>query len=190
VSHIAAAVAVAVVSAGGAVEVQQQLVPHHRDQAAIHRSVVPSAAPALRTAAIGTPALVPDAARQREAMERLRLRVPGLIGEPPADEAPVPTLEADNTGNGGVAAPVEPPTDTLDPVTPPTDAAVVEGADPSATSGSPVPADAPPASGSSAAEPMPAADPPAAAPPATSAAPSASTAPTPATVGGAAYQGR
>jgi RNA polymerase sigma factor (sigma-70 family) len=193
VSHFAAAVAVAVVSAGGAVEVQQQLAPHHRHHAAaIQRSVVTSPAPTLGTAVIRTPALAPDAERIREAIERLRLRViPGLTGEPPADEALAPTLEADVVGNGGATAPAEPPADTVEPVTPPADGAVVEGEGPGATSGSP--ADAPPASGSSTAEPTPPpAEPAPTAPPATSAEPPSTTAPaappTSATVGGAAYQ--
>jgi RNA polymerase sigma factor (sigma-70 family) len=179
-SHVAATVAVAVVSVGGAVEVHHQLAPHQRQQAAIHRSAT------LAAPATAAPALAPDA-------ERL---IPGVTAEPPAVEAPVveaPTLDGLGAGTGGAAAPVEAPADTLDPATPPSDDTVVEEGDAGATSGSAT--DAPPAAGSSTDAPPPPpageADP---APPATSAAPASTTAPiappSSATVGGAAYRAR
>jgi RNA polymerase sigma factor (sigma-70 family) len=186
-SHVAAVVAVAVVSAGGAVEVQQELVPHHRHHAAIHRSAATAAAPAAAPA----PVAPPTAAVKREAAERLRLRViPSLTDEQPVDEAP--TLIPDASGTGGAAAPAEPPADTLGPVTPPSDEAAPEGSDTSATSGAST--TAPPASDTSTTtpEPPPPSEP-APAPPATSAEPTSTTAPatppTSATVGGATYRG-
>jgi RNA polymerase sigma factor (sigma-70 family) len=196
ISHVAAAVAVAVVSAGGAVEVHQQLVPHHRHHAAIHRSA--AAAPAATPGApkLAAPALLPDAARRREVAERLRLRViPGVTGEPPIVEAPVPTLDGPGAGNGGAAAPAEPPADTLDPATPPSDDPVVGGGDADATGGSST--TPPPANDSSTTAPEPpAASEPTPAPSATSEAPTATSTtapaapPTSATVGGATYQPR
>ncbi|HEX7292265.1 MAG TPA: sigma-70 family RNA polymerase sigma factor [Conexibacter sp.] len=179
--HVAAAVAVAVVSAGGAVEVHHQLAPHHRQQAAIHRSV---AAPAASAPAA---VLTPDATRRREAAEQLPV-IPGVSDEPIIE---TPTLDGPGADSGGAAAPVEPPADTVEPVTPPPDGAVVEEGDAGATSGSAT--DPPPATGSSTdAPPPPPADEPDPAPPATSAAPASTTAPTApptsSTVGGASYQ--
>jgi RNA polymerase sigma factor (sigma-70 family) len=189
-SHVAAAVAVAVVSAGGAVEVQQQLVPHHRHHAALYRNAATVAAPNIAP----EPAAPPMAALRREAAKRLRLRlIPALTGEQPVVEAPTLAPDAAGAGNGGAAAPAEPPADTLDPVTPPSDAAAIENGDTSATSGAST--TAPPASGSSttAPEPAPPSEP-APAPPATSVEPTSTTAstapPTSATVGGATYRGR
>jgi RNA polymerase sigma factor (sigma-70 family) len=189
-SHVAAAVAVAVVSAGGAVEVQQQLVPHHRHHVAIHRSATTTTAPNV-AADLAAP---PTAALRREAVERLRLRlIPTLTGEQPAVEAPTLAPDAPGAGNGGATAPAEPPADTLDPVTPPSNETVVEDGGTSATSGSST--TAPPASGSSSAapEPPPPSEP-TPAPPATSVEPTSTTAPTApptsATVGGATYQPR
>jgi RNA polymerase sigma factor (sigma-70 family) len=180
-SHVAAVVAVAVVSAGGAVEVQHQLVPHHRHHAAIHRSVAAPATPSPAAAA-----LLPDAARRREAAERA---IPALTGEQPAVDEVVPTLDPAADGNGGASAPAEPPADTLDPATPPAEDPVAADGDAGTTGGD---ADAPPASGSSTAapEPPPGSEP-TPAPPAASAAPESTTAPasppTSATVGGATY---
>ncbi|HEU4701209.1 MAG TPA: RNA polymerase sigma factor [Conexibacter sp.] len=190
-SHVAAAVAVAVVSAGGAVEVQHQLVPHQREHAAIHRS-----APAPAAAAVGVAATTPalDAARRQEAAERLWLRViPSVTGEELVVEPSAPTLDPAAAGNGGATAPTEPPADTLDPVTPLAGDVIVDDADAGATSGSTT--TAPPATGSSTAapEPPPPSEP-APAPPATSAEPTSSSAPTApptsATVGGATYRPR
>jgi len=189
--HVAAVVAVAVVGAGGAVEVQHQLVPHHRHHAAIHRS-----APAFSSAtpALAAPALVPgDSAVGPAAVRELEAIAP-VTDQLPTTEPSDPVLGPIEPGNGGAAAPVEPPADTLDPVTPPSDQAVLEGddaGDTGATSGSTT---APPASGSStsAPEPPPASEP-TPAPPATSAEPTSTTAPTApptsATVGGATYRG-
>jgi RNA polymerase sigma factor (sigma-70 family) len=191
-SHVAAAVAVAVVSAGGAVEVQHQLVPHHRHHQAIHRSAptFSTAAPVLSAAPLATPALVPDPAADTVGTEELLMVAPVI--EPSPETVPSdPVLDPSAAGSGGAAAPAEPPADTLDPVTPPSDEAV-DDPDPGATSGSTT--TAPPASGSSttAPEPPPASEP-TPAPPATSAAPTSATAPTTppssATVGGATYRG-
>jgi RNA polymerase sigma factor (sigma-70 family) len=192
VSHIAAAVAVAVVSAGSAVEVQQTLAPHHRHHAAIHRSAPASAVPVSSLHASGGSVAVPvpDAVRRDEAEERMRLRlIPSLTGDTVADPTAPPALDADSGGNGGAVAPVEPPADSLDPVVPPGERDAAADAEAgTGSSGSTVP---PPASGSTAPpdDPPPPADP---APPATSAAPApAPTAPpTSATVGGATYQPR
>jgi RNA polymerase sigma factor (sigma-70 family) len=197
VSHIAAAVAVAVVSAGGAVEVHHTLAPHHRQPAAIHRSVAaPAAPPALQTPAIATGAAAETLAT--EAARRLHLRViPGINLDKAVVPPPAPTLDADATapGNGGAAAPVEePPADTLQPVTPaPEEGATVGEVDPvEASSGST--STPPPTSGSTS---PPTEPPPAdAAPPATSVAPPATGAPapaappTPASTGGATYRPR
>jgi RNA polymerase sigma factor (sigma-70 family) len=192
VSHIAAAVAVAVVSAGGAVEVQQTLVPHHRHHVAIHRSAPAAAAPTLGAATLGgaaADALAPEteAARRLEAERRMRLRlIPSVTGETVADPLPAATLE--DAGNGGAAAPLEPPADSLDPVAPPA------GDDASASgdgTGAGSPGTTPPATGSTAPPPDDAPPPADSAPPATSVAPTAApaptTPPTSATVGGAAY---
>ncbi|MBS1871554.1 MAG: hypothetical protein JSS99_18040, partial [Actinobacteria bacterium] len=187
VSHIAAAVAVAVVSAGGAVEVQQTLVPHHRHHAAIHRTV---AAPALPTPsgspAVGAVSVVPAATGAAEL--RLPL-IPASPGDTIVDPGPAPTLDpsAPGAGNGGVAAPVEPPADALDPIAPPVgdEAGTASEGDPAAPVTTP-----PPATGSSA--PPADAPPPDDAPPATSAAPAPapSAPPTSASVGGASYPQR
>jgi RNA polymerase sigma factor (sigma-70 family) len=188
-SHVAAAVAVAVVSAGGAVEMHEQLAPHHRHHTAIHRSATTATAPNVAP----DPAAVSTAALRREAAERLRVRlIPTLTGDQPAVEMQTLAPDAPGAGNGGAAAPAEPPDDTLDPVAPPSDAATVE--DGTATSGSSTTAP-PPASGSSttAPEPPPPSEP-TPAPPATSVEPTSTTAPTApptsATVGGATYQPR
>jgi RNA polymerase sigma factor (sigma-70 family) len=200
VSHIAAAVAVAVVSAGGAVEVHHTLAPHHRHPAAIHRTVsAPRSSPVLQAPAIGaaTGATVTDADR-RDAAQRLRLRlIPGVNGDKAILPPPAPTLAPDATdpGNGGAAAPVEPPADSLQPATPVPDDGVGTGdvdpveassgstsAPPPATGTSNPPADPPPA------EPAPSATsvaPPAASTPAAPTAP-----PTSASTGGATYRAR
>jgi RNA polymerase sigma factor (sigma-70 family) len=200
VSHIAAAVAVAVVSAGGAVEVHHTLAPPLRHPAAIHRSVAaPGASSALQAPAIGAAvgAAVTDADRQ-DAAKRLRLRViPGLNGDKAVVPPAAPTLAADATGpgNGGAAAPVEPPADSLQPVSPPpSDDAAIGDVDPiGASSGS---TGTPPRATGTTSPPTepPPADP---APPATSVAPpaastpSAPTAPpTSASTGGATYRPR
>ncbi|HEV7774859.1 MAG TPA: sigma-70 family RNA polymerase sigma factor [Conexibacter sp.] len=199
VSHIAAAVAVAVVSAGGAVEVHHTLAPHHRHQAAIHRSVATApASPTLRAPAFGAAAgaAVTDADR-RDAAQRLRLRlIPGVNGDKAIAPPPPPTLAPDATGpgNGGAAAPAEPPADSLQPVTPaPEDGATIGEVDPvrASTGSSSTP---PPTAGSTSSptEPPPAEP----APPATSVAPPASTPPAPtvpptsASTGGATYRPR
>ncbi|MGN6189024.1 MAG: RNA polymerase sigma factor [Conexibacter sp.] len=188
--HVAAAVAVAVVSAGGAVEVQQRLAPPRHHRAALHRSATLPEAPSLLTPAVAAPALAPGITA---GIERPRLRVvQRAAGEPPVVELSAPVLDAPGLGNGGAAAPAEPPADTLDPVTPPTDGATVDAGD-GASSGSTT--TAPPASGSSttAPEPPPPSDP-TPAPPATSEEPTSTTAPTApptsATVGGATYHAR
>jgi RNA polymerase sigma factor (sigma-70 family) len=199
VSHIAAAVAVAVVGAGGAVEVQHKLTPQHRQPAAIHRSVAASGpSPALQTAAIGIAAgaVVTDADR-RDAAQRLRLRIIPAINPDKAIEQ-VPTLAAETTvpGNGGAAAPAEPPVDSLQPVAPPPSADPASG-DVDSPVGASIGSSStsPPATGSATppAEPPPA-DP---APPATSVAPPTASAPpaptappTSASTGGAAYRPR
>jgi RNA polymerase sigma factor (sigma-70 family) len=188
--HVAAVVAVAVVSAGGAVEVQHQLVPQPRHHAAIHRSApaVSPAAPALAAPALAAP-LVTDLASSPVARE-LEAIAP-VADPPPATDPSAPVLDPVALGNGGASAPAEPPADAIDPVTPP-DEPVLDEADDSAASGSPT---TPPASGSSttAPEPPPASEP-TPAPPATSAEPTSSTAPTAppssATVGGATYPPR
>ena len=186
ISHVAAAVAVAVVSAGGAVEVQHQLAPHYRHHAAIHRSV-PVFSPAAP--ALAAPALVPDPAGT-PATGREQQAIAPVADQPPATDPSDPLAP----GNGGAAAPAEPPADTLDPGIPPSDEAVVEDGDAGATSGPTT--TAPPASGSSTSSPEPAPpSEPTPAPPATSAAPSTSTTaptapPSSATVGGAAYRAR
>jgi RNA polymerase sigma factor (sigma-70 family) len=196
VSHIAAAVAVAVVSAGGAVEVHQTLVPHHRHPAAIHRSVTRAAAPALGAPTIGggagAGALPTYAPLRSDAAKRLRLR---LIPELNADKTVVPppappTLAADpvGSGNGGAAPPTEPPADSLQPVAPPSGDPATGDVDPvGASSGSS--STPPPATGTTSppADPSPA-DP---APSATSVAPPAASTPpasTSASTGGATYQ--
>jgi len=191
--HVAAVVAVAVVSAGGAVEVQHQLVPHHhRHHGAIHRSI-PAFSPAPPAAASAPAAPALDAARRKEAAERLRLRViPALTGDEVVEPA-APAIDPLAAGNGGATAPAEPPADALDPATPPpTDEAAVGEADDGAASGSTT---APPAAGSSTTtpEPPPASEP-EPAPPAASEQPTSTTAPTApptsATVGGATYSPR
>ena len=196
VSHIAAAVAVAVVSAGGAVEVHHTLAPH-RHPAAIHRSVAAAGAPpVLRAPALAAGAAVTDAVR-RDAAQRLRLRlIPGINGDKAVVPPTAPTLAADATdpGNGGATAPAEPPVDSLQPVTPAPDPAAPGDVDPvEASSGST--ATPPPAAGSTT---LPTTEPPPAnpAPPATSVAPPAATNPPPAptspptsaTTGGATYK--
>ncbi|HKG40393.1 MAG TPA: sigma-70 family RNA polymerase sigma factor [Conexibacter sp.] len=198
VSHIAAAVAVAVVSAGGAVEVHQTLAPHHRQPAAIHRSVVTPAAPAFQAPTIGgatgVEALATDAARRRDAARRLHLSlIPGINADKSIAPPATPTLapEATGPGNGGAVAPAEPPGDSLQPVAPPSDASTP--ADPvEASSGSSAPPQ--PATGSTTPPPATArpADP---APPATSVAPPAASTPsapvappTSASTGGATYR--
>ena len=194
-SHVAAAVAVAVVSAGGAVEVQQQLVPHERNQAAVHRTVAAPATAATASASTGAAALALDSERRDEAAERLRRRViPAVTDAQVAVEEPAPTLDSSAAGNGGAAAPVEPPAVTLDPATSPADEVVVEDGDAGATSGSAT--GVPPASGSSTTAPEPpSSGEPTPTPPATSVAPAASTTaptapPSSATVGGATYRSR
>jgi len=199
VSHIAAAVAVAVVSAGGAVEVHHTLIPHHRQPAAIHRTVAtPAASSVLPAPAIGAAAgaAVTDADR-RDVAQRLRVRlIPGINGDKAVVPPPALTLAPDATspGNGGAAAPAEPPADSLQPVTPaPLDGLGTGDVDPvEASSGST--STPPPATGTSPptepapAEPVPPATsvaPPAASTPATSAAP-----PTSASTGGATYRPR
>jgi RNA polymerase sigma factor (sigma-70 family) len=191
-SHIVAAVAVAVVSAGGAVEVHQQLVPHHRHHAAIHRSVASSSpAPALRAPAAGDAAAV---SRRRDAALRMRLRlIPAVNGEQLSAESSAPTLETTGVGNGGATAPGEPPVAAPDPAAPPLDGATDPAAGSGATGDSGT--EAPPASGSSTTTTPPSPAEPAPAPPATSAAPpespAAAAAPaTSASVGGATYQPR
>jgi RNA polymerase sigma factor (sigma-70 family) len=197
VSHIAAVVAVAVVSAGGAVEVHHTLAPHHRHQSAIHRSVAAPAGPALHAPALlGTTAADALAA---EAAKRLHLRVIPELNVDKTLPAPVaPTLDADATdpGNGGAAAPADqPPADSLQPVTPaPEDGATAGEVDPIRASSGSSSTPPPPVSGSTSppTEPPPA-DP---APPATSVAPPASASPAPtapptsASTGGATYKAR
>ena len=196
VSHIAAAVAVAVVSAGGAVEVHHSLAPHHRP--AIHRAAAASAAAAQPQTALagGASAQAPalEAARRREAARRMQLRgIPDLNRQ--ALIEPVPTLDPASPGNGGAAAPAEPPVDSLQPVVPVDgDVTVDPGDGTGSASGSTTPPA--PAAGSAVppSEPSPVGSEPA--PPATSVAPPPSSAsgpaspPSSATVGGATYQPR
>ncbi|HZV73113.1 MAG TPA: sigma-70 family RNA polymerase sigma factor [Conexibacter sp.] len=202
VGHIAAVVAVAVVSAGGAVEVHQTLVPQPRP-APGHQAAA-AAAPALQAPSIVSSSATAAIAReaggaQRDAAALMRLRlVPAAEAGKPVTLVPVPALDPDATGsgNGGAAAPVEPPADTLAPVTPLPDAGATAGGggNAAATSGS-TSAPVPPASGSAAPSlPVtPPTDAGPAAPPATSVAPPASappastTPPSSATTGGAAY---
>jgi hypothetical protein len=178
---------VAVMSAGGAVEVHETLMPHHRHHA-IHRTV--ATAPYAPVTAGGTANA--EEARRRDA-ER-RMLIPAITGDTVVDPSLAPALDGDvaDLGSGGAAAPVE-PADSLDPVAPPADDDAVAGdaGDGSAT-GNSSSTTVPPASGSSSSP----SDPPPAdpAPPATSAAPPADPAPAapPAstTVGGATYQTR
>jgi RNA polymerase sigma factor (sigma-70 family) len=199
-SHIAAAVAVAVVSAGGAVEVHHTLAPHHRQPMAIHRSVTTAPTTALHAPTLaGTTAadaIATEIARRRDAVRRLQMRLIPALNADKAIPAPVvPTLDADATspGNGGAAAPVEePPADSLQPVTPaPEEGATVGEADPvrASTGSSSTPPPTPGGTTPPADSPPPAADP---APPATSVAPPASASPaappTSASTGGASYK--
>jgi len=182
-SHVAAVVAVAVVSAGGAVEVHQTLAPHHHRHAAVQRGLAAAGA-ASTTASADASAPALDAARRRDAALRMRLLIPAVTGDAVADPAAPPALATDGPGNGGAAAPAEPPADTLDPVAPPP---AQDDAAASGEEGATGSADAPPASGSTA-PPSDAPPPDDPAPPATSAAPPApapTTPPSAATVGGA-----
>ncbi len=186
ITHVAAAVAVAVVSAGGAVEVHQSLVAQAPPAAVRHVLVLP------RTPfASGAPA----AQLRRDAAMRLKLRIaPGVSGT--AIAVPPPTLDPATTGpaNGGAAAPPDPPASSTEPVTPAPDAGTapdgsgtVVGATSGSSSASPPPAPAPADDSAPATAPPP--DP---APPATSVAPPAAptTPPTSASTGGATYQPR
>jgi RNA polymerase sigma factor (sigma-70 family) len=122
VSHVVAVVAVAVVGAGGAVEVQQSLGTHHHHRpAAIVRSVAPSApaAPATREAPTGAqpdPDAAPGAA---SAAGELPAATPVLApaGDPTA--APAPDSGPDT---GGATLPPEladdPPATTTPSATP------------------------------------------------------------------------
>src|SRR6185436_2376441 len=126
VGHIAAAVAVAVVSAGGAVEVHQTLAPP-RHHAPAHHAVAHAASAALRAPVVvsGSAAAIEretDAARRHDAALRVRLRlVPNATAGKPVAAVVAPALDpaAMEPGNGGAAAPAEPPADGLDPVEPP-----------------------------------------------------------------------
>ena len=191
--HVAAAVAVAVVSAGGAVEVQHQLVPQPRHHMAIHRSAptFSPASPALVAPALAAPALVPEPADDSAPARDLELLAP-VTDQPPAADPTAPVLDPLAPGNGGAAAPAE-PADTLDPVTPPSDEAATDGGTAGDASGSGA-TTAPPASGSSTTAPAPPpASEPTPAPPAASEQPTSTAAPTApptsATVGGATYRG-
>jgi RNA polymerase sigma factor (sigma-70 family) len=201
-SHIVAAVAVAVVSAGSAVEVQHSLMPHHRHPAAVHRGVAAyggyasSGASAPRSGDAGGLARQTAAARQRDAALRLRLRIaPATAGD--TLDPLVPTLEPSAAGpaNGGAGAPVEPATQPADPAAPPPDTSPPAGSDGTVvgtTSGSSSAPPPPPAPGDATTPVAPSADDSGpAAPPSTSAAPSggsaATTPPSSASVGGAAY---
>jgi hypothetical protein len=195
VTHIAAAVAVAVVSAGGAVEVHQSLVAQ-APPAIRHVLVLP------RTVSQAPIPAVPVVQLRHDAAMRLKLRiVPGISGT--AIAVPPPALDppaAAGPANGGAAAPVDPSTSPADPpasptepVTPAPDAGTTpDGSGPvvGATSGSssaPPPAPAPVPADASAPATTPPPDP---APPATSIAPppAPTTPPTSASTGGATYQ--
>jgi RNA polymerase sigma factor (sigma-70 family) len=200
IGHIAAAVAVAVVSAGGAVEVHQSLVPHRHHApahhaAAAHGAPAPSAATSAHGSTTATLARETEAARRVDAARRMRLRlVPTAAAGKPVEPTPPPALDlaAGAPGTGGAAAPVEPPPATLEPETPPEQGApayddqVVGGTSGSSAAPPPTPA---PASADTTAptEPAPTEPPPAVS--ASPAAPTPSTAPSPtsATTGGAAY---
>jgi RNA polymerase sigma factor (sigma-70 family) len=189
VSHVAAVVAVAVVGAGGAVEVKRTLAPEAKRPAAQHAAPTPYAGAPASTSlmrATGSAALVPGIERSRrrpgdEAASLLRLR----IAPPPATTTdPVPTTGAlaEAPGNGGAAAPVEP---TREPVVPEPSPEPIATGDDGAASGSPgVPTPAP----ASPSEPAPpAAETPPPASSVTPAPPVASAPPTSATTGGAAF---
>lgn len=207
-SHIAAVVAVAVATAGGAVEVHQTLVPPP-PHTAIHRTVAAASLPPR--AARGAASDSIDAARLRDAARRLQLRVvPMLTGDaiPLGTGAPgagtvtgptvVPTLDPNAAPpappTGGAAAPADPSAGAPDPATPPVDpnAGADGGTVVGATSGSsdappPPPPGGPPGGDATTAPPAGSEPPP---PPATSAAPATGAGtppPTSATVGGATY---
>ena len=192
-SHVAAAVAVAVVSAGGAVEVQHKLLPDDRPRAAIVRAIAAPAAPAapvLQSAGGSVEALLPDAALRPELAEQ---PLTPAADEEVLAEPSTPTLDADGTGNGGAAAPAEPPADTLDPLAPPSDDTVVEDNEGTvATSGSST--TTPPASGDDTTAPEAPPSEPAPAPAdttvATTSAVPPTAAPTSTTTGGATYRPR
>jgi len=198
-THIVAAVAVAVVSAGGAVEVHQSLAPHHPRPAAMHRVAVvpPLAGPSAAVATGGSG--VPLARLRRDAAMRLRLRI-----VPATSDSPVPVLSLDpsgpQTGTGGASAPADPAATPAPPASATTDPPAgggtsngsgdtsgsgtgtgTSGPVVGATSGSSTPAPPPPPTDAS----TPAAPSPPDAPPATAAVPSPP--PIPATTGGATY---
>jgi hypothetical protein len=194
-THIVAAVAVAVVSAGGAVEVQRTLAPHHKPIVR-HMAAAPHTRPLLiaqpaSAATAGAHAGPEMAARHRtnEHSLQLRLRVAptaGVVAEP---VTPAPEIDAiaDGPGNGGAVAPVEPTLEPLTPTTPPP----TEPVDPGATSGDEAAGSGSASGASTGTTPPPSSPPPVESPPAASAAPAPPPAvavpPTSATTGGAAY---
>ena len=183
-SHVAAAVAVAVVSAGGAVEVQHKLLPRERPPAAIERVMAAPVVSPLPAPALGAAVLAPGAAAREATAELPRAADEALTVEPHA-----PVLDAAGTGNGGAAAPA----DALDPAAPPADDAVVDGGEDAAATSDPssVP---PPATGTdTTAPPPPASEPPPAptdAAVATASTTAPATPPTSTTTGGATYRSR
>lgn len=132
-SHVAAMVAVAVVGAGGAVEVHRTLAPEATTRAAVERATpayagAAKAAPAVLDPTAGAGAVLPgagdaSATRRGGAARSLRLRIaaPPAVTVQPATAVTAPETDAVHgvgaeVSNGGAAAPADP---TLERLTPP-----------------------------------------------------------------------
>ena len=192
-THIVAAVAVAVVSAGGAVEVHQSLAPHHAHPATVQRVVVVPPLAGASAIGAGNGSGVPLARLRHDAAMRLRLRIVPATTDSPSSVTPSLDPSLQQPGTGGVSAPADPAASATPPASgttdPPADGGTSSGSgtgtgmgDPvGASSGSSTPAPPPPPPDAS----TPAAPSQPVAPPATTAVPPLP--PTSATTGGASY---
>ncbi|HMJ03722.1 MAG TPA: RNA polymerase sigma factor [Conexibacter sp.] len=120
VSHVAAVVAVAVVGAGGAVEVRNVITPDKQpvvQHAAPAQAATAPAQELLTSTGAASGALLPGV-RELPATDAstLRLRIAPPAASTVEPVVPALGIDVDGTGNGGAAAPADP---ALEPLTPP-----------------------------------------------------------------------